>query len=128
LINLEDLKQGDIIYQVCEYYWIQQLKVTKEKYVFEYQLLNEATVYSVECKIQSKEFWNNGTTERLFERDENNLYRTEKEALNYQQQCKQEKINYLMKDNNLVKELYKIAFNTMTNADRELYEDIIKKL
>lgn len=61
--------------------------------------------------------------------NERELFKTYEEAFQYQSNCKQKRIKYLLNDDNLIEDLYSELCRTgaLTSADRKIYEIVINK-
>jgi hypothetical protein len=49
VIKLNELKKGDIIYQICSYHWMNKIKITSKLIPFEYQK-NDVVEYYIKGK------------------------------------------------------------------------------
>lgn len=129
MIKLENLHQGDIVYQVYKYHWISKIQIISEFELFEYQSIdaikNHTEIYNVEGLSTLNLDKNNFTDfENLFKDDEVSLYRTLDEAKEEYNKAKQNRILYLQENNNLLKELYK-KIEGLPIADKGIYEELI---
>lgn len=120
MIKLEDLKIGDIIYHTYKYQWIIKAKIIKEVQYFD--------GISEMAYIESRDT-DNLHLHDIKRSNERELFKTYEEALQYQNNCKQKRINYLLNDDNLTEDLYGELCRTgvLTSADREIYEIVIDK-
>lgn len=123
MIKLEDLKVGDIIYHAYKYHWIMKIKITKEIQMYE----NDKDIAYVEGRVTMP--FNDNSLHGIDRYNEIELFENYEEAIEYQNKRKQEKINYLMKNNNLSEELFEKLLNlgALTEADEEIYRIVITK-
>lgn len=129
MIKLESLHQGDVIYQVYKYHWISKIQIISNLKLFEYQsridIINHTEVYCIEGLSTLDLNKNNFIDfENLFKDDEKSLYKTLEEAEKVLNKTKQDRIMYLQKDNNLLKELYNQT-ECLPIIDKEIYKQLI---
>jgi len=125
MIKLENLKKGDTVYLGYEYHWIMKIEIINEIREHDRQTPVDPIEYYVGGIVVSPDKFNDRDRQNLFRDDELGLFRTLTEAVENKNKFRQDKIQFLLRDNNLLKTLYKAAQVTMTNADKELYEEII---
>jgi hypothetical protein len=90
--------------------------------------IGKPIIYCVNGKIIENLPWCKGSIDNFFKSNENELFRTKLEAQDYSNKCKQERKEYLLKDNNLIKELFNEVDGYLSDADRKLYKEIINSL
>lgn len=127
MIKLEDLKFSDVIFKAYQYHWIMEYRVIKPKHEFDYQD-SDNIVYCVTVENITDKPHLKGQCDMMFGYDEIYLFRTLEEAEQYQKQCKDERIDFLLKDNNLVKTLYEKTNRILNDADRKIYKELIDSI
>lgn len=122
MIKLEDLKLGEKVYLIYGYQWIEEIEIIKEKYEFEYQNIQEPTIYAV-TGINKK-----GNITRYFKNNnKERLYRTKEEAEKVMGEFRQEQKEKLKDKDDLIDFLFEEAHTFLTRADRKLIAEIIEE-
>jgi hypothetical protein len=124
MVTLDELHEGDIIYQVYKYHWIEKVKIISNKGMFDYQdILSDKINYCVDAI-----FLRNNVHNTIFEYDEKELYLTKEEAEKSYHTYEKQQIEFLKQNNNLSKFLLKKTKGFLSNGDVRICQQIIDEL
>jgi pheromone shutdown protein TraB len=124
MIKLDELKKGDKIFRICDYHWCQEIEITEERREFEYQSLDQPTIYVVVGKSLEKDW--GMQREQLFYYDEEKLFRTEDEARNQMKLHRDKQKEEWSNKDDLIKYMFEKFKRSFPDAEKELIEEIME--